>query len=137
MIRPIVTDAMLLSQKCTAATKADLPVVKDLMDTDWAHRDSCVGMAANMIGVTKRIVVIQIGELCLPMLNPVIRRRFGEIYEAEEGCLSHVGVKKTMRYSSIEVEYQDMQFRKQKQVFTDFTAQVIQHEIDHCDGILI
>ena len=137
MIRPIVTDAMLLARKSTPATKTDLPVVTDLMDTVRAHRDSCVGMAANMIGVTKRIIVIQIGELCLPMLNPVIRRKFGEVYEAEEGCLSHTGVKKTKRYSSIEVEYQDTHFRKQKQVFTDFTAQVIQHEVDHCDGILI
>lgn len=137
MIRPIVTDVMLLSRKCTPAGKGDLPVALDLIDTVRAHRDSCVGMAANMIGVTKRIIVIQIGEFCLPMLNPVIRRKIGKAYETEEGCLSHTGTKKTTRYPSVEVEYQDLQFQKQKQVFEDFAAQVIQHEIDHCDGILI
>lgn len=137
MIRAIVTDPMLLSQKSVDATKADLPIVTDLLDTLAFHKDHCVGMAANMIGVLKRIIAIRVGEWSLPMLNPVITRMYGGTYETEEGCLSHVGTKQVKRFATIDVEFFDQNFRKQKQTFSDFAAQVIQHEIDHCNGILI
>ena len=137
MVREIVTDPMRLSRKSTDAGKADLPVVADLLDTLAFHKDRCVGMAANMIGVQKRIIVIRVGTLMIPMLNPVITRKYGELYETEEGCLSHVGTKLAKRYSKIDVTFLDQNFRKQRQTFSDFAAQVIQHEVDHCDGILI
>lgn len=137
MIRTIVTDPMQLSKKSTPAALADLPVAQDLIDTVTFHKDHCVGMAANMIGVQKRIIVVRVEPLCLVMLNPVITRKYGGTYETEEGCLSHVGTKPVKRYVTIDVEYLDMNFKKQKQTFTEFVAQVIQHEVDHCDGILI
>lgn len=137
MVREIVTDPMRLSRKSTDAEKADLPVAADLLDTLAFHKDHCVGMAANMIGVQKRIIAIRVGALMIPMLNPVITRKYGETYETEEGCLSHVGTKLVKRYSKIDVTFLDQNFRKQRQTFSDFAAQVIQHEVDHCDGILI
>lgn len=137
MIRNIVKDPMQLSKKSTEATKMDLPIVQDLIDTVTFHKEHCVGMAANMIGVQKRIIVVHVEPLCMVMLNPVITRKYGGTYEAEEGCLSHVGTKPVKRYMTIDVEYLDKDFKKQKQTFTDFIAQVIQHEVDHCDGILI
>ncbi|MDD5953305.1 MAG: peptide deformylase [Oscillospiraceae bacterium] len=137
MQRAIVTDPMALSQKSTQATPKDLPVVQDLIDTVMAHRDHCVGMAANMIGVQKRIIVLQLDGLTLAMLNPVITKKYGGTYEAEEGCLSHVGTKKTKRYHTIDVTFCDLAFQKCRQTFSGFAAQVIQHEVDHCDGILI
>ena len=136
MIRPICKDIIILSKKSVSATKADISVVEDLLDTLKANADQCVGMAANMIGVNKRIITFSIGTITIPMINPVIVKR-ADPYETEEGCLSLEGVRKTFRYHSIDVEFLDRNFEKQKQVFTDFPAQIIQHEIDHCNGILI
>lgn len=136
MIRPICKDTIILSKKSSPATTADLSVVEDLMDTLTANADRCVGMAANMIGVNRRIITFRIGTINIPMINPVIIKRAGP-YETEEGCLSLDGVRKTTRYRSIDVEFLDRNFEKQKQTFTDFPAQIIQHEIDHCNGILI
>lgn len=136
MIRPICKDTIILSKKSDPATTADRSVVEDLMDTLTANADRCVGMAANMIGVNRRIITFRIGTINIPMINPVIIKRVGP-YETEEGCLSLDGVRKTTRYRSINVEFLDRNFEKQKQTFTDFPAQIIQHEIDHCNGILI
>lgn len=136
MIRPICKDMTILSQTSTPATKEDLPVLDDLLDTLRANADRCVGMAADMIGVNKRIIVFSIGPVNVPMINPVISKR-NNPYETEESCLSHDGVRRTVRYESIEVEYFDYNFKPQKQTFTGFAAQIIQHEIDHCDGIVI
>ena len=136
MIRPICKDIMILKQKSAPATQADLPVLDDLLETLRANADRCVGMAADMIGVNKRIIAFSIGPVNMPMINPVITGRSGP-YETEESCLSHDGVRRTLRYDSIEVEFLDRNFKQHKQSFSGFTAQIIQHEIDHCDGILI
>lgn len=136
MIRPIMKDEKFLAQKSVPATKADLAVVEDLMDTLRANLERCVGMAANMIGIKKRIIVFAIGEIIVPMINPVIVKK-EKSYVTEESCLSLVGFRETTRYETIEVEYLDKQFNKQKGTFTGFVAQIIQHEIDHCNGIII
>lgn len=136
MIRPIVKDVVFLGQKSELATKDDVAVVDDLVDTLRANLDECVGMAANMIGVKKRILVFCIGNMIVPMVNPVILKK-ENAYETEESCLSLTGFRKTMRYETIEVEYLDRDFKKHKQVFTGFTAQIIQHEMDHFEGIII
>ena len=136
MIRPICKDTLILSQKSVQATKADMLVVDDLVDTLRANAERCVGMAANMISVNKRIIAFCVGPLIIPMINPVITKRAGK-YEAEEGCLSLDGVRKATRFQSIEVEFLNQSFEMQKQTFSGFSAQIIQHEIDHCDGILI
>lgn len=136
MIKPICKDTLILSRKSIPAAKADITVVNDLLDTLKANADRCVGMAANMIGVSKRIIVFSVGPMNIPMINPVITKRSGP-YETEKGCLSLDGVRKTKRYQSIEVQFLDRNFVKQKQTFAGFTAQIIQHELDHCDGILI
>ena len=137
MIKPIVKDIFFLSQKSEAATKQDLPVGQDLMDTLRANRDHCVGMAANMIGCNKRIIAIADGKSYLLMFNPVILKA-SDPYETEEGCLSLLGgPRKTRRYRSIKVQYQTADMKPRIKTFKDFTAQIIQHEIDHCDGILI
>ena len=137
MQKTIMKDPLFLSQKSTAANpKADAQVVRDLQDTLRANRERCVGMAANMIGVKKNIIIVAIGPMDLVMLNPRITTKQGP-YETEEGCLSHTGKKKTTRYQTIEVAYTDPSGKKHTGTFTDFTAQVIQHEIDHLDGILI
>lgn len=136
MIRPIVKDVLFLGQKSEAATKADIPVIDDLVDTLRANLEACVGMAANMIGVKKRILVFSIGNIIVPMVNPVIVKK-DKIYETEESCLSLTGFRKTKRYEVIEVEYLDRNFEKHKETFTGFTAQIIQHEIDHFEGIII
>lgn len=136
MIKPICKDTFILSQKSVPATEADMAVVGNLLDTLRANAGRCVGMAANMIGINKRIIVFLTGSMILPMINPVITKR-EEPYEAKEGCLSLDGVRKTTRYQTIEVEFLDRSFKKQKQTYTGFPAQIIQHEIDHCDGILI
>ena len=136
MIKPICKDTIFLSRKSVPATKADLPVVDDLLDTLRANAAGCVGMAANMIGVNKRVIAFSLGPVNIPMINPVIAKR-SEPYETEEGCLSLTGVRKTTRFRSIEVEFLDRSFKPQKQTFTGWTAQIIQHEIDHCEGILI
>lgn len=136
MNRPIVRDIFFLGQKSDPATKADLPAGQDLQDTLTANRDRCVGLAANMIGVRKRIIIVSLGFLNLVMYNPVIVTRSGP-YEAEEGCLSLSGVRKTTRYEHIEVEYLDSSWRKHRESFSGQTAQIIQHEADHLEGILI
>ena len=137
MIKEIVHDPILLGAKSAAATKEDLPVAQDLLDTLVANKAHCVGMAANMIGVCKRIVVFDDnGKLSL-MLNPEIIKA-SEEYETEEGCLSLLGgPRKTKRFRKIKVRYQTEQFLIRMKTFDGFTAQIIQHEIDHCNGILI
>ena len=136
MIRTICKDAFILGRKPVPATKTDMPVVLDLLDTLKANTDQCVGMAANMIGVNKRIIVLSVETTNIPMINPVIIKHT-DPYETEEGCLSLNGVRKATRYRTIEVEFLDQNFQKQEQTFTGFPAQIIQHEIDHCNGILI
>ena len=136
MIRPIVKDSIFLSQKSESATEKDMQVVFDLMDTLRAHAHECVGMAANMIGVKKRIIAFSIDVAQIAMINPVIVKK-SKPYTAEEGCLSLAGVRKTTRYKEIEVSFQDINFRRQSQKYSGWTAQIIQHEIDHCNGILI
>lgn len=136
MIRPIVKNEIFLKQKSEHATKEDAAVVTDLIDTLNANKQNCVGMAANMIGVKKRIIVFSIGMVTVAMVNPIIMKK-SKPYDAEEGCLSLVGVRKTKRYETIEVEYEDSNFKKQRQTFQGWVAQIIQHEIDHCNGIII
>jgi peptide deformylase len=136
MIKQICRDTFVLSRKSVPATEADLQVIEDLLDTLRANADRCVGMAANMIGINKRVIVFSVGVMNIPMINPSIVKRTGS-YEAEEGCLSLDGVRKVTRYRTIEAEFLNQKFEKQKQTFTGFPAQIIQHEIDHCDGILI
>lgn len=136
MVKPIVRDMFFLGQKSETATKADAQVAIDLQDTLAAHRAGCVGMAANMIGYKKRTIIVSMGIVNLVMNNPVIISKSGE-YEAEEGCLSLEGTRKTTRYKDIEVEYEDTSFKKQKQKFTGFPAQIVQHEMDHHEGIII
>ena len=136
MIRPIMHDPMFLARKSMPATEADRQVITDLLDTLRVHLDRCVGMAANMISEQKRIIVFCNGPMLMVMVNPQIISKTGE-YETEEGCLSLAGVRKTKRYRKITVTYRDQLFQEQTGTFEDFTAQIIQHEIDHCDGILI
>lgn len=136
MVRPIMHDPLFLSKPSEQATAADRGVVTDLMDTLKAHAEGCVGMAANMIGVRKRIIAVNMGLMNVPMINPVILSK-KDPYEAEEGCLSLSGVRKTTRYNTIEVSYMDVDFQPRRMTFEGWTAQIIQHEIDHCDGILI
>ncbi len=136
MVRDICRDVLFLGQKSEPATKEDLPVARDLLDTLAANSERCVGMAANMIGVNKRIIVVNVGFANVIMINPVITKKSG-LYETEEGCLSLDGVRSTKRYKDIEVEFQDMSMKKQKQKFSGWTAQIIQHECDHLKGIII
>lgn len=136
MIKPIMKDVLFLGQKSEPATKADLQVGIDLQDTLAAHREECVGMAANMIGIKKRVIIVNMGMIDIVMFNPVIRKKSGA-YETEEGCLSLTGVRKTTRYEKIEVEYLDQNWKKQKMVLSGWPAQICQHEMDHCDGVII
>ena len=137
MVQPLIHDPVFLAQKSTPATMEDLPIAQDLLDTLLAHRDSCVGMAANMIGKTKRIIVFDNEGTPTVMLNPVILKA-AEPYETEEGCLSLLGgPRKTRRYKKIKVEYQNLQLQKRIKTFSGWTAQIIQHEVDHCNGVLI
>lgn len=136
MIRSICRDTVFLSKASAPATKADLPLAQDLLDTLRANADACVGMAANMIGVSKCVIAVSVGSLCFAMLNPRIVSKSG-LYETEEGCLSLPGQRRTSRYEQIEVEFMDMTWQKRRQRFSGYTAQIIQHEIDHCKGILI
>ncbi len=136
MVRPIVKDPIFLARKSAPATPKDAGVARDLRDTLEAHRDGCVGMAANMIGVGKRIIIFDDGGKATVMFNPEILRR-SEPFEAEEGCLSLSGTRKTKRYRSIKVRYLNELFQQRLKTYTGWTAQIIQHEIDHCDGILI
>ena len=136
MIRDICKDELFLSRKAAPALPEDLPIAQDLLETLIAHKDGCVGMAANMIGVAKRIIAFESEDGYLVMFNPVILKKSGP-YNTEEGCLSLEGVRKTKRYQSIKVQYQTMDGKPRIKTFTGWTAQIIQHEIDHCDGILI
>ena len=136
MIREIVTDQDFLATPAAPATPEDLPVGQDLLDTLAAHRDRCVGMAANMIGVAKAIIVFDNDGTPLEMFNPVILYRKG-LYLAEEGCLSLQGQRKTKRHRTIKVQWQDRTMQTHVKNFTGWTAQIIQHEVDHCNGILV
>ena len=137
MVRELVHDPFLLARKSEIATKEDLPIAQNLLDTLNAHRDSCVGMAANMIGQCKRIIVFDNGGKLDLMFNPEIIKASGE-YDTEEGCLSLLGgPRKTKRYQKIKVQYQTETFQTRLKSFEGWTAQIIQHEIDHCNGILI
>ena len=136
MIKTIVKDVFFLGQKSTEATKEDLYLAKDLRDTLEFHKDACVGMAANMIGVKKNIIVVAAGPFQFAMINPVITKKSGA-YQTEEGCLSLEGVRLCTRYQEIEVDYLDQNFKKQHGKYSGWTAQIIQHEIDHCNGIVI
>lgn len=136
MVREIMRDISFLSQKSEIATQADEGTANDLLDTLKFHKSGCVGMAANMIGVRRRIIAIEDNGKYILMYNPEILRR-SDPYEAEEGCLSLVGVRKARRYKSIKVKYQNECFQTRIKTFSGFTAQIIQHEIDHCDGVII
>ncbi|MGM9588012.1 MAG: peptide deformylase [Candidatus Limivicinus sp.] len=136
MIREICRDQFFLARKAEPATAVDLVVGQDLLDTLAAHKDGCVGMAANMIGVNKRIIAFDNEGEYMLMFNPVIVKQSGA-YEAEEGCLSLSGTRKTKRYKTIKVQWQNEKFQTRLRTFTGWTAEIIQHEIDHCEGILI
>ncbi len=136
MVKSIVKDVMFLGQKSEPATKEDLYIAQDLKDTLAAHRDGCVGMAANMIGYKKKMIIVSLGIVDLVMLNPVITKKSGP-YETEEGCLSLTGVRKTTRYQKITVKYQDTSMKQRVQEFSGWAAQIIQHECDHLEGIII
>lgn len=136
MIQKIMRDEAVLSQKAEPATLEDLPVAQDLLDTLNAHKAGCVDMAANMIGVNKRIIAFDNEGKYMVMFNPEIIKKSGS-YEAEEGCLSLSGTRKAKRWQSIKVQYQNEQFQIRFKTFTGWTAQIIQHEIDHCEGVLI
>ena len=137
MIRPLVHDPLLLARKSSPATKEDLETAQDLLDTLAAHNEACVGMAANMIGVTKCVIAFDCEGTYMVTLNPEILSASGE-YEAEESCLSLLGgPRKTKRYQKIKVRWQNESLQPRIKSFTGWTAQIIQHEIDHCNGILI
>jgi peptide deformylase len=137
MIREIMKDETFLSRKAEPAGEEDLETARDLLETLRAHREGCVGMAANMIGVNKRIIAFQTEEdQYMVMFNPEIVKRSGP-YQAEEGCLSLTGVRTAKRWQSIKVRYENERFQVRLKTFTGWTAEIIQHEIDHCEGILI
>lgn len=136
MIRPIVKDIAFLSLPSEEATQKDLKLAADLEDTLRANAEGCVGLAANMIGERKRAIIVDDEGKPIVMFNPEIVRKEGE-YDTEEGCLSLTGVRPTKRYNKITVRYRDRSFKKQQGVFTGFTAEIIQHEVDHCSGIII
>ena len=136
MVKPITRDVLFLGKKCEDATEEDRQIITDLHDTLNAHRDRCVGMAANMIGYKKRIIIVSLGFMDLVMVNPVITQRSGS-YETEEGCLSLDGIRKTQRFRKIKVQYLDESFHKQTQEYEGQVAQIIQHECDHLDGVII
>ena len=136
MIKPIVKDIFFLRRKAETATREDIQVGIDLQDTLRANREACVGMAANMIGVNKRVIIVNMGFVDVVMFNPVLIKK-DTPYETEEGCLSLTRVRKTTRYENIEVEYLDMNWKKQRQKLSGWTAQICQHELDHLEGIII
>lgn len=136
MIREICKDETFLAQRAELATEEDRPVAEDLLETLKAHQEGCVGMAANMIGVNKRIIAFDNEGTYMVMFNPEIIKRSGA-YQAEEGCLSLTGVRPAKRWNTIKVRYQNERFQERFKTFTGWTAQIIQHEVDHCEGILI
>ncbi|WP_024860631.1 peptide deformylase [Ruminococcus flavefaciens] len=137
MVKDIVKDEAVLSIKSEPATKADMQVVRDLLDTVKANEERCVGMAANMIGVHKTILVALIRDEYIAMINPKIVDKSKETYDTEEGCLSLSGVRPVTRHRIITVEYMDKKFKRRRDIFRDFEAEIIQHEIDHFSGIII
>jgi peptide deformylase len=136
MVKKIIKGKQIFARKAQSATEADKQVVTDLLDTLKANRETCVGIAANMIGVNKSIIVVATGPFQFAMINPVITKKSGE-YKTEEGCLSLEGIRTCIRYEEIEVDYLDSNFNKKHDKYTGFTAQIIQHEIDHCNGVVI
>ena len=136
MVREICKDEAFLAQKAEPATADDLVVAQDLLETLATHKDGCVGMAANMIGVNKRIIAFDNEGEYMVMFNPVIVKQSG-VYEAEEGCLSLAGTRHTKRFQTIKVQWQNEKFQTRLKTFTGWTAEIIQHEIDHCEGVLI
>ena len=136
MVKKIVKGTHIFSQKAQPATEADRQVVTDLLDTLRANLETCVGMAANMIGVNKAIIVVAVGPFQFAMINPVITKKSGA-YQTEESCLSLDGVRPCIRYEEIEVDYLDSTFKPQHGKYSGWTAEIIQHEIDHCNGIVI
>ena len=136
MIKPIVKDIFFLRRKAETATREDIQVGIDLQDTLRANREACVGMAANMIGVNKRVIIVNMGFVDAVMFNPVLIKK-DTPYETEEGCLSLVGVRKTTRYQNIEVEYTDKNWNKKRIKLSGWYAQICQHELDHLEGIII
>ena len=136
MVQEIMKDMIFLAQPSVRATPDDLPCAQDLLDTLKAHRESCVGMAANMIGIRRRIIAFNDAGKYAVLFNPEIVKR-SDPYEAEEGCLSLAGVRSAKRYRKIQVRYQDDRFRTRYKTYEGWTAQIVQHEIDHCNGILI
>ena len=137
MVREIVKDIIFLKQKSSRATEADICIAEDLLETLKANADRCVGMAANMIGESKTIAAVLAGKDYLVLINPVITEKSGREYETEEGCLSLTGKRSVKRYSVVTVEYYDMKFKKKKRTFRNFDAQIVQHELDHFEGIII
>lgn len=137
MIREIVTDPILLSRPSREATAEDLTIAADLKDTLRAHADHCAGMAANMIGQSVRVIAVFVADQPLVLINPQIIKAEGRKYTAEEGCLSLPGTRRAQRFEKLQLRYQDEQGRIKQRTFNGFTAQVIQHELDHCEGILI
>lgn len=136
MVKDICKDIMFLSKESTMATKDDIVIAYDLLDTLKFNEEGCVGLAANMIGINKKIIAVNMGIMNVAMLNPKIVKR-SELYSTEEGCLSLEGIRKTDRYNKIEIEYMDLNWKKQVQKYSGWIAQIIQHEVDHCDGIII
>ena len=136
MICPIVRDVLFLSRRSEPAAEGDRAVGRDLQDTLRANRDRCVGMAANMIGVRKRVIIVNIGIMDVVMYNPVLLSKDAP-YAAEEGCLSLDGVRKVTRFQNIEVEYRDAAWKLRRQRYSGWVAQIIQHEMDHLEGIII
>lgn len=136
MVREIMKDIGFLSQKSQPATKEDLSVAGDLLETLEAHKESCVGMAANMIGVHKCIIAFDNDGKYMVMFNPEIIKK-SQPFETDEGCLSLIGMRRVKRWRSIKVQYQNSDFQNRYKTFTEWTAQIIQHEIDHCQGIII
>ncbi|ABJ65048.1 peptide deformylase [Levilactobacillus brevis] len=136
MIKSVVHDEARLVQRSQPATPADGQTITDLIDTLRANQENCVGMAANMIGVNRRIIVVDMGILPVAMINPEITKMAGP-YDTQEGCLSLSGERPTHRFKTIDVTFLNQNFQKQRQTFTGFVAQIIQHEVEHCNGILI
>ena len=137
MVKELIHDPIFLAQKSRPATKADLQIARDLLDTLAAHRETCVGMAANMIGASVRIIAFDDNGKHSLMLNPEIIKQYGE-YETEESCLSLLGgPRKTKRFQKIKIQYQTLDFQTRLKTYEGWTAQIIQHEVDHCNGILI
>ncbi len=137
MVKPIVKDIVFLKQRSLPAGPADAPAGEDLLDTLKANRERCVGLAANMIGIRRRIIVVQTGLAPIVMFNPVITAHSPESYETEEGCLSLTGTRRTRRWEKVEVSYTDRSGKAHELTLSGFQAQIVQHEIDHCNGILI